>query len=110
MTEDEKTEPTEETARDRKAADSTAQAQTGAKADDEVLETEAPVTEMATERKGEREAEASPSVEDRLAETMTNYCGHSPNRKHAAARRSRPGRSPQIRGRELCPRHAGSCR
>ena len=71
MTEDEKTEPTEETgaATDKAADSTTAQAQTGAKADDEVLETEAPVTEMATERKGEREAEASPSVEDRLAET-----------------------------------------
>ena len=71
MTEDEKTEPTEETgvATD-KAADSTdAQAQTEAKADAEAPEIEAPETETATEQKGGQEAEATLSVEDRLAET-----------------------------------------
>ena len=71
MTEDEKTEPTEETgvATD-KAADSTdAQTQTEAKADAEAPETGAPETETATEQKDEQEAEAAPSVEDRLAET-----------------------------------------
>ena len=76
MTEDEKTEPTEETgAATDTAADSTAtQAQTGEKADAEAPEieapeTETPETETATEQKGEQEAEATPSVEDRLAET-----------------------------------------
>jgi molecular chaperone GrpE len=76
MTEDEKTEPTEETgAATDKAADSTdAQTQTGAKADAEAPEIEtpetgAPETETATEQKDEQEAEAAPSVEDRLAET-----------------------------------------
>ena len=81
MTEDEKTEPKEETgAATDKAADSTAaQAQTEAKADAEAPEieapeieapeTETPETETATEQKGEQEAEATPSVEDRLAET-----------------------------------------
>ena len=66
MTEDEKTELTEETgAATDKAADSTdAQTQTEAKAD-----AEAPETETATEQKDEQEAEAAPSVEDRLAET-----------------------------------------
>ena len=71
MTEDEKTEPTEETgAATDKVADSTAaQAQTEAKADAEALETGTPETETASEQKGEQEAEATPSVEDRLAET-----------------------------------------
>ena len=76
MTEDEKTEPTEETgAATDTAADSTAaQAQTGAKADAEAPETEtpeieAPETETATEQKDGQDAEATPSVEDRLAET-----------------------------------------
>ena len=71
MTEDEKTEPTEETgAATDTAADSTAaQAQTEAKADAEAPEIETPETETATEQKGEQEAEATPSVEDRLAET-----------------------------------------
>jgi len=76
MTEDEKTEPTEETgAATDKAADSTdAQTQTEAKADAEAPEIEtpetgAPETETATEQKDEQEAEAAPSVEDRLAET-----------------------------------------
>ena len=76
MTEDEKTEPTEETgAATDKAADSTgAQTQTEAKADAEAPEIEtpetgAPETETATEQKNEQEAEAAPSVEDRLAET-----------------------------------------
>lgn len=71
MTKDEKTEPTEETgAATDKAADSTAaQAQTEAKADAEATEIEAPETETATEQQGGQEAEATPSVEDRLAET-----------------------------------------
>ncbi|MEC8291569.1 MAG: nucleotide exchange factor GrpE [Pseudomonadota bacterium] len=76
MTEDEKTEPTEETgAATDTAADSTAtQAQTGAKANAEAPETktpeiEAPETETATEQKDGQDAEATPSVEDRLAET-----------------------------------------
>ena len=71
MTEDEKTEPTEETgAATDKAADSTdAQTQTEAKAGAEAPEIETPETETATERKDEQEAEAAPSVEDRLAET-----------------------------------------
>ena len=71
MTEDEKTEPTEETgAATDTAADSTAaQAQTGAKADAEAPETETPETETATEQNDGQEAEAAPSVEDRLAET-----------------------------------------
>ena len=81
MTKDEKTESTEETgAATDKAADSTAaQAQTEAKADAEATEieapetetpeTEAPETETATEQQGGQEAEATPSVEDRLAET-----------------------------------------
>ena len=71
MTEDEKTELTEETgAATDKAADSTdAQTQTEAKADAEAPETGAPETETATEQKDEQEAEAAPSVEDRLAET-----------------------------------------
>ncbi|MFL2945606.1 MAG: nucleotide exchange factor GrpE [Parvibaculales bacterium] len=86
MTEDEKTEPTEETgAATDKAADSTAaQTQTEGKADAEAPEIEtpetgapeietpetgAPETETATEQKDEQEAEAAPSVEDRLAET-----------------------------------------
>lgn len=76
MTEDKKTEPTEETgAATDKAADSTdAQTQTEAKADAEAPEIEtpetgAPETETATEQKDEQEAEAAPSVEDRLAET-----------------------------------------
>ena len=76
MTEDEKTEPKEETgAATDKAADSTdAPTQTGAKADAEAPEIEtpetgAPETETATEQKDEQEAEAAPSVEDRLAET-----------------------------------------
>lgn len=71
MTEDEKTEPTEETgAATDKAADSTdAQTQTEAKADAEAPEIETPETETATEQKDEQEAEAAPSVEDRLAET-----------------------------------------
>ncbi len=76
MTEDEKTEPTEETgAAAETAADSTAaQAQTEAKADAEAPETEtpetgAPETETATEQKDGQDAEAAPSVEDRLAET-----------------------------------------
>ena len=76
MTEDEKTELTEETgAATDKAADSTdAQTQTEAKADAEAPEIEtpetgAPETETATEQKDEQEAEAAPSVEDRLAET-----------------------------------------
>ena len=76
MTEDEKTEPTEETgAATDKAADSTdAQTQTEAKADAEAPEIEtpetgAPETETATEQKDEQDAEAAPSVEDRLAET-----------------------------------------
>ena len=71
MTEDEKTEPTEETgAATDTAADSTAaQAQTGAKADAEAPETETPETETATEQKDGQDAEAAPSVEDRLAET-----------------------------------------
>ena len=77
MTEDEKTEPTEETgAATDTAADSTAaQAQTEAKADAEAPEIETPETEgtpeteTATEQKDEQEAEAAPSVEDRLAET-----------------------------------------
>ena len=76
MTEDEKTEPTEETgAATDKAADSTdAQTQTEAKADAEAPEIEtpetgAPETETATEQKDEQEAEAAPSVEKRLAET-----------------------------------------
>lgn len=76
MTEDEKTEPTEETgAATDKAADSTgAQTQTEAKTDAEAPEIEtpetgAPETETATEQKDEQEAEAAPSVEDRLAET-----------------------------------------
>ena len=81
MTEDEKTEPKEETgAATDKAADSTAaQAQTEAKADAEAPEieapeieapeTETPETETATEQKSEQEAEATSSVEDRLAET-----------------------------------------
>ena len=76
MTEDEKTEPKEETgAATDKAADSTgAQTQTEAKADAEAPEIEtpetgAPETETATEQKDEQEAEAAPSVEDRLAET-----------------------------------------
>jgi len=76
MTEDEKTEPTEETgAATDKAADSTdAQTQTEAKADAEAPaidapETGAPETETATEQKDGQDAEAAPSVEDRLAET-----------------------------------------
>lgn len=76
MTEDEKTEPTEETgAATDKAADSTdAQTQTEAKADAEAPEIEtpetgAPETETATEQKDGQDAEAAPSVEDRLAET-----------------------------------------
>lgn len=76
MTEDEKTEPTEETgAAAETAADSTAaQAQTEAKADAEAPEIEAPETktpetETATEQKDGQDAEAAPSVEDRLAET-----------------------------------------
>ena len=81
MTEDEKTEPTKETgATTDKAADSiSAQAQTEAKADAEAPETgapeieapetETPETEAATEQKGGQEAEATPSVEERLAET-----------------------------------------
>ena len=81
MTKDEKTESTEETgAATDKAADSTAaQAQTEAKADAEATEieapetetpeTEAPETETATEQQGGQEAEAAPSVEERLAET-----------------------------------------
>lgn len=71
MTEDEKTEPTEETgAATDTAADSTAaQAQTEAKADAEAPETETPETETATEQKDGQDAEATPSVEDRLAET-----------------------------------------
>lgn len=86
MTEDEKTEPTEETgAATDTAADSTAaQAQTEAKADaeapeidapetgapeTETPETGAPETETATEQKDGQDAEAAPSVEDRLAET-----------------------------------------
>ena len=81
MIEDEKTEPTEETgAATDTAADSTAaQAQTGAKADAEAPETETPEieapetetqeTETATEQKDGQNAEAAPSVEDRLAET-----------------------------------------
>ena len=86
MTEDEKTEPTEETgAATDTAADSTAaQAQTEAKADAEAPEidapetgapeidapeTGAPETETATEQKDGQDAEAAPSVEDRLAET-----------------------------------------
>jgi molecular chaperone GrpE len=76
MTEDEKTELTEETgAATDKAADSTdAQTQTEAKADAEAPEIEtpetgAPETETATEQKDEQEADAAPSVEDRLAET-----------------------------------------
>ena len=76
MTENEKTEPTEETgAATDKAADSTdAQTQTEARADAEAPEIEtpetgAPETETATEQKDEQEAEAAPSVEDRLAET-----------------------------------------
>ena len=81
MIEDEKTEPTEETgAATDTAADSTAaQAQTGAKADAEAPETETPEieapetetqeTETATEQKDGQDAEATPSVEDRLAET-----------------------------------------
>ena len=86
MTEDEKTEPTKETgATTDKAADSTsAQAQTEAKADaeapetgapeieapeTETPETETPETEATTEQKGGQEAEATPSVEERLAET-----------------------------------------
>ncbi|MEC7732591.1 MAG: nucleotide exchange factor GrpE, partial [Pseudomonadota bacterium] len=76
MTKDEKTEPTEETgAAAETAADSTAaQAQTGAKADAEAPETETPEiealeTETATEQKDQQEADAAPSVEDRLAET-----------------------------------------
>ena len=76
MTEDEKTELTEETgAATDKAADSTdAQTQTEAKADAEAPEIETPETgasetETATEEKDEQEAEAAPSVEDRLAET-----------------------------------------
>ena len=76
MTEDEKTEPTEETgAATDTAADSTAaQAQTEAKADAEAPETETPEietpeTETATEQKDGQDAEANPSVEERLAET-----------------------------------------
>ena len=71
MTKDEKTESTEETgAATDKAADSTAaQAQTEAKADAEATEIEAPETETAAEQQGGQEAEATPSVEDRLAET-----------------------------------------
>ena len=71
MTEDEKTEPTEETgAATDTAADSTAaQAQTEAKADAEAPEIEAPETETATEQKDGQDAEAAPSVEGRLAET-----------------------------------------
>ena len=81
MTEDEKTEPTEETgAATDTAADSTAaQAQTEANADAEAPETETPEieapetetqeTETATEQKDGQDAEATPSVEDRLAET-----------------------------------------
>ncbi|MEC8094826.1 MAG: nucleotide exchange factor GrpE [Pseudomonadota bacterium] len=81
MTEDEKTEPTEETgAAAETAADSTAaQAQTEAKADAEAPvtetpeieapKTETPETETATEQNDGQEAEAAPSVEDRLAET-----------------------------------------
>ena len=71
MTEDEKTEPTEETgAATDTAADSTAaQAQAEAKADAEAPETETPETETATEQKDGQDAEAAPSVEDRLAET-----------------------------------------
>ena len=70
MTEDEKTEPTEETgAATDTAADSTAaQAQTEAKADAEAPETETPETETATEQKDGQDAEATPSAEDRLAE------------------------------------------
>ena len=81
MTEDEKIEPTEETgAATDTAADSTAaQAQTEANADAEAPETETPdieapetetqETETATEQKDGQDAEATPSVEDRLAET-----------------------------------------
>ena len=71
MTEDEKTEPTEETgAATDTAADSTAaQVQTEAKADAEAPETETPETETATEQKDGQDTEAAPSVEDRLAET-----------------------------------------
>ena len=71
MTEDEKTEPTEETgAATDTAADSTAaQAETEAKADSEAPEIEEPETETATEQNDGQEAEAAPSVEDRLAET-----------------------------------------
>ena len=76
MTKDEKTEPTEETgAAAETAADSTAaQAQTEAKADAEAPEietpeSETPESETATEQKDGQDAEAAPSVEDRLAET-----------------------------------------
>ena len=81
MTEDEKTEPTEETgaATDTTADSTAAQAQTEAKADAEAPETETPEieapktetpeTETATEQKDGQDAEATPSVEDRLAET-----------------------------------------
>ena len=76
MTEVEKTEPTEETgvATDTAEDSTAAQAQTDAKADAEAPETEtpeieAPETETATEQKDGQDAEATPSVEDRLAET-----------------------------------------
>ena len=81
MTADEKTEPTEETgaATDTAADNTAAQAQTEAKADAEAPEIEAPEieapetdtpeTETATEQKDGQDAEAAPSVEDRLAET-----------------------------------------
>ena len=81
MTEVEKTEPTEETsvATDTAEDSTAAQAQTEAKADAEALETETPEieapetetpeTETATEQKDGQDAEATPSVEDRLAET-----------------------------------------
>ena len=86
MTEDEKTEPTEETgaATDAAADSTTAKAQTETKADAEAPEieapetetpetqapeTETPETEAAIEQKGGQETEATPTVEDRLAET-----------------------------------------
>ena len=81
MTENEKTEPKDETgAATDTAADSTApQAQIEAEADaealetealeTEALETEALETEAATEQKDGQEVETAPSVQDRLAET-----------------------------------------
>ena len=116
MTEDEKTELTEETgAATDKAADSTdAQTQTEAKADAEAPERDtgnrAPETETATEQKDGRKLRPLRRLKTALPRPMTNYCGHSPNWKTRGGAPIATARGPQIRSRELCPRHAGGCR